>query len=69
MIQEEYKGYVIRTAEHVPTMKEIVTIGKGSTVLELRGLYTTVAFAKQAIDLYSPREKGATKDAKTDAKA
>lgn len=59
----EYKGYIIQTAEGSP-MKEIITEGKGSVCKELRGLYTSVTFAKQAIDTYGTREK-VVKDVKT----
>jgi len=52
----EYKGYIIQTADN-SIMKEIVTDGKGSVAKELRGLYTSEAFAKAAIDVYGTREK------------
>lgn len=60
---EEYKGYIIQTAEGT-ALKEIITSGKGSVIKELRGLYTSVNTAKQAIDTYSVR-KEVTKDGKT----
>lgn len=60
---EEYKGYIIQTAEGT-SLKEIVTDGKGSVIKELRGLYTSVNVAKQAIDTYSTR-KEVVKDGKT----
>lgn len=60
---EDYKGYIIQTAQGT-ALKEIVTDGKGSVIKELRGLYTSVNAAKQAIDTYSTR-KEVVKDVKT----
>lgn len=60
---EEYKGYIIQTAAGT-ALKEIVTVGKGSVIKELRGLYTSNVVAKQAIDTYSTR-KEVVKDGKT----
>ena len=60
---EEYKGYIIQTADGT-ALKEIITTGKGSVIKELRGYYTSISFAKQAIDTYSTR-KEVVKDGKT----
>lgn len=60
---EEYKGYIIQTAEGT-AMKEIVAQGRGSVLKELRGLYTSVLVARQAIDTYGAA-KGVSKDGKT----
>lgn len=61
-MSEEYKGYIIQTADGT-ALKEIVTSGKGSVLKELRGLYTSVLAARQAIDTYSTR-KEVVKDGK-----
>lgn len=51
-MSEEYKGYLIATAPNKGGMREIKAKGKGSVVLVLRGLYTSLSQAKAAIDKY-----------------
>lgn len=50
-IQTEYRGYAIE-GDGTYGQKVIKPVGKGSVHLSLRGSYTTVAFAKRAIDVY-----------------
>jgi len=47
----EYNGYYIEN-DGTYGQKLIKPVGKGSVHLSLRGSYTTVAFAKRAIDVY-----------------
>lgn len=49
--QTEYRGYAIE-GDGTYGQKVIKPIGKGSVHLNLRGSYTTVAFAKRAIDVF-----------------
>ena len=46
----EYNGFLIVNDEAFPSNFRIKHPGKGSVVLHLRGLYTKVELAKQAID-------------------
>lgn len=46
---EEYKGYLLKS-EGTFAMIIIKPLGKGSVPKELRGLYTSVAHAKRAVD-------------------
>lgn len=50
-METEYKGYKI-VSDKGYGFKEIKPTGKGSVHLSLRGKYTTVAVARQAIDSY-----------------
>lgn len=52
----EYRGYSI-VGDGTYGHKEIKGIGKGALPLSLRGVFTTVVFAKKAIDAYL-NEKG-----------
>lgn len=55
----EYNGYMIE-----PTgtgMYEIKPIGRGTVIKELRGLYTKIGLAMQAIDLFESRVKAKRK--------
>jgi len=47
-MSEQYKGYEIVSNQF--SNKLIKAIGKGSVHKELRGLYTSLGMAKQAID-------------------
>ena len=47
----EYKGYKVM-GDKTYGFKEIKPVGKGSVHLSLRGKYTTLAAARQAIDSY-----------------
>lgn len=49
---EEYEGYLIEVAKGRGSMLHIKPKGKGSVVVKLRGLYTSMADAKRAIDTY-----------------
>lgn len=57
-MKEEYKNFLISTAPNKGSMKEIKVIGKGSVVMALRGLYTSVREAKIAIDKYEIANEG-----------
>lgn len=59
----EYHGYVIQ-GDGTYGYKKIRPVGKGSVPLELRGDYTTEAFARQAIDIFISTEKGKKKNGK-----
>lgn len=48
-MSEEYKGYLLK-GEGNYAMIVIKPLGKGSVPKELRGLYTSVAEAKRAVD-------------------
>lgn len=50
-METEYKGYKI-VADKSYGFKEIKASGRGSVHLSLRGKYTTLAVARQAIDTY-----------------
>lgn len=49
-MKEEYKSYSIESNQF--SNKLIKAIGKGSVHKQLRGLYTSAAAAKEAIDLF-----------------
>jgi hypothetical protein len=49
--QTEYRGYAIEN-DGTYGQKVIKPVGKGSVHLNLRGSYTTEAFAKRAIDVF-----------------
>lgn len=55
-MEEEYKGHLIVPAAGM--MKQIKAVGKGSVVLALRGLYTSVLEARKAIDAVVSQRKG-----------
>jgi len=46
----EYSGFLIVSDEKFPSNFRIKYPGKGSVILDLRGLYTKVELAKHAID-------------------
>ena len=52
----EYLGYAINADDSYPTMKRVEAIGRGSVHKSLRGLYTSVRGAKQAIDLFENKK-------------
>ena len=61
MIKEEYKGYLLQ-GEGSFAMVVIKPLGRGSVPKELRGLYTSYAEAKRAVDrLERALEDGKTK--------
>lgn len=66
-MSEEYKGYEITS--NMFSNKVIKPIGKGSVPKELRGLYTSSAVAKKAIDSVLEAQNkptaGVTKNATT----
>jgi NCAIR mutase (PurE)-related protein len=48
-----YEGYEIKPHREMPTSYIVVTAGKGGKIPNvLNGLYTTPAYAKEAIDKY-----------------
>lgn len=57
---EEYKGYLIVVATGKGGLREIKAKGKGSVIIALRGLYTSLKAAKADIDKYGKTrgEKG-----------
>lgn len=65
---DEYKGYLIVVVEGKGGMRGIKAKGKGSVVKPLRGLYTSLNFAKLAIDTYliTRKEKTNGKPKNTD---
>lgn len=56
----EYKGYLIES-DGTFSMRKIKPIGKGSVPMELRGSFTSSAFAMQAIDAYKDGSNGKAK--------
>lgn len=52
----EYRGYHIETDSSYPTMKKVEAIGRGSVHLSLRGLFTSLKIAKEAIDTHEDRK-------------
>ena len=55
---QEYKGYEITS--NIYSNKIIKPIGKGSVASELRGLYTSTATARLAIDALLEKQDKAT---------
>lgn len=60
----EYKNYLIKPHKLYPTNFVVVTAGQGGKIPDvLSTLFTTRAYAKQAIDLYlSTKKKGKSDD-------
>tara|TARA_R110000851_G_scaffold232398_4_gene385045 strand:- start:259 stop:483 length:225 start_codon:yes stop_codon:yes gene_type:complete len=58
-MSDEYKGYKIENNNFCN--KVIKPVGKGSVPATLRGLYTTYATAKQAIDTNESKKAANTK--------
>ena len=61
---EEYKGYIIES-DKTYSMKNIRFPGSGSVDMALRGSYTQVVLARQAIDQFLESVKGKSNAKKT----
>ena len=59
---EEYKGYVIERAQG--SLCRIRRNGKGMVPMTMRGLFTSVMLARQAIDVHLEKMESEGKDAK-----
>lgn len=65
----EYKGYIIKSFHQSPSLKVVVTSGRGGKIPDtLSGKYTSDALAKAEIDRYLDKEDSKRAKAKTNGK-
>lgn len=67
---DTHKGYIIKMYDKSPSLKVIVTEGRGGKIpKELGGMYTTTGLAREAINSYLDKKGGKRDKAKANTTA